>query len=511
MYLLDTRRFFLETEEKNTKVIYWKETAYWIILGLIIFLAIFIRWRANFNGKLMPGVNALYYPIQVRSLIENGHLAFSDLPFLFWLEALIARLLFLFNLGNLSDCIILASKGVDSILPTFSAIPVFLLANEWQNNDSKIKWFTLIPSAFSVFYFSALVMTSDFQKNAVGIVGVYFFAYFLYKSLQSNEWKYYALAGISFILVSLTHIGSLGLALSFLLIVTIALLLSGRIKKRIILIGSIIVILALIGILGFLYLFIDNVRIERLFGAIFQLKLFENNLISAIINKYPISISPPDIANIIVITAIAIFGLVLIIRKKDSLQKPKRLIVIGSIVTSLIMSSLIIGQEWFCRLLMMAYVPASLILAFLLTELNGRVIRRFVSSFAITLVFISIIIGFVAERPSSISEESYLELNQIRQVIDKPDNTLIVARHGLEWWVAWILRTRVAQDKSISPDTWAHYDTILFIEQLAGSFGFGPSGPFGDPFPEVKIPPDAKIIYEGQYFRLAKVLTPPPL
>jgi len=88
---------------------------------------------------------------------------------------------------------------------------------------------------------------------------------------------------------------------------------------------------------------------------------------------------------------------------------------------------------------------------------------------------------------------------------------LIVARHGLEWWVAWVLKTHVAQDKSISPDTWAHYDTILFLEQFAGSFGFGPSGPFGDPFPEVKIPPDAEIIYEGQYFRLAKVLTPPPL
>lgn len=79
--------------------------------------------------------------------------------------------------------------------------------------------------------------------------------------------------------------------------------------------------------------------------------------------------------------------------------------------------------------------------------------------------------GFTVKRQPSISEESYLELNQIKKIIDKPDSTLIVARHGLEWWVAWVLRTKVAQDKAINPDTWLHYDTILFLEQLASSFG----------------------------------------
>lgn len=140
------------------KVTYWKGTVYWIMLGLVIFLAIFIRWRINFNSKLPPGVNALYYPVQVRSILENGRLAFPDLPFLFYLEALIARLLFLFNPGNLPDCIILASRGVDSIFPPLSAIAVLLLIREWQSNGSKMdKWFALVPSAFSVPYFPALV------------------------------------------------------------------------------------------------------------------------------------------------------------------------------------------------------------------------------------------------------------------------------------------------------------------------------------------------------------------
>ena len=487
-----------------------KNSINWIILGLIILIAIFIRWQTNFDSKLMPGVNALYYPIQVRSLIEKGYLAYPDFPLLFWIEAVIARLLFLFKLGSLSDCIILASKTFDSIAPTFSAIPVFLLVREWQNKGSNIEWFALISSAFSVLYFSALVMTSDFQKNAFGTVWIYFFLYFLYRSLKINEWKNYVFTGISFILVALTHIGSFGLALLFLLIIAVALLFSKRVKRRAILISSVIILTVLIATLSVLYFFVDSVRIERLFSSIFQFKLFENSLISLLINKHPIPIAPHDLANMIIINIIGIIGLVFIIHRKDLLHTPEWLIVLGAIISSLIMSSVIIGQEWFNRLLMMAYIPASLVLSFLIIEMNNTTGKRIISGFAIMLLLISIAMGIFAKRPPSISEEAYLELNQINQVIDKPSNTLIVARHGLEWWVAWILRTHVAQDKAINPETWEHYDEVLFLEQIAGSSGFGPSGSIGKPFREVKIPPDAEIIYEGEYFRLAKVYYPPP-
>lgn len=499
----------MKDKEKLTKNIQWKKTLNWIILGLIILLAILLRWRINFGNKLMSGVNALYYPVQVRSLLENGHLAYSDLPFLFWFEALIARILLLFNIGDLSGCIILASKLTDSIIPPFSAIPVFLLAREWQNKDSNKKWLALIPSAFSVLYFSPLVMVSDFQKNAVGILWVYSFVYFLYKSLQHNKLKYHIFTAIFFILVALTHIGSLGLALLLLLIVIIAVLFAKKVIKGIILFSFILAFL-IIGTLTSLYFFFDSVRIERLFSSIFQFKLFENNLFYAIINKYPIPIAPPDIVNMIMINLITIFGLLTFIRKKISLQKPKYLIILVGIIASLIMSSLIIGQEWFGRLLMMAYVPASLVLAFLIIETSNSINKFIITGFAILLILASVTMGISAKRPPSITEEAYLELNQIKQIIDNPSKTLIVARHGLEFWVAWILRTHVAQDRALSPETWDHYDNVLFLEQFAGSAGFGPSGPFGKPFREVIIPPDAEIIYEGEYFRLARVLVPPP-
>lgn len=486
-----------------------KDICYWIIFGLIIFLAVFIRCRINFGSKLFPGVNALYYPIQVRSLIENGHLAYDDLPVVFWLEALVAQILSLFNRESFSDCIILASKLVDSVFPVLSAIPVLLLIREWQNKDSKKKLDSLIPIAFSVIYWSPLAMTSDLQKNAISIVWVYFFIYFLYKCLQNSKWKYFLLASGFLILIGLTHIGSFGLALLFLFIIAIATLSSGKIGRKNILISFIFLLLVLIGILGFIYLFIDSVRVKRLFSAIFEFKLFENNLVSLIINKYPIPIALHDIINMIVINMIAIYSLVFLVQKKDSLLKSKRLIFVGLIVISFALSSPIIGQEWFNRLLQMAYVPASLILSFLVIESNDIVIKRFISGFVTVLILISIIMGFTVKRQPSISEESYLELNQIKKIIDKPDSTLIVARHGLEWWVAWVLRTKVAQDKAINPDTWLHYDTILFLEQLAGSFGYGPSGPFGPPFREVKIPPDAEIVYTGKHFRLARVLSPP--
>jgi len=50
----------------------------WIILLLIILIVIAIRLAINFKSELMPGVNGIYYPLQVRSILENGKLAFPD-------------------------------------------------------------------------------------------------------------------------------------------------------------------------------------------------------------------------------------------------------------------------------------------------------------------------------------------------------------------------------------------------------------------------------------------------
>jgi len=63
----------------------------WLLLSFIVGLAVFIRARVNFATPLMPGVNGTYYPVQVRSLLRDGRLGYPDFPFIFYLEAAVAK------------------------------------------------------------------------------------------------------------------------------------------------------------------------------------------------------------------------------------------------------------------------------------------------------------------------------------------------------------------------------------------------------------------------------------
>jgi 4-amino-4-deoxy-L-arabinose transferase-like glycosyltransferase len=70
----------------------------WIVLSLIMLTAMAIRFRFdNACNYLLIGSDGPYYPLQVRSILEKGRLAFPDMPLVFWLQALVAKLFALFN------------------------------------------------------------------------------------------------------------------------------------------------------------------------------------------------------------------------------------------------------------------------------------------------------------------------------------------------------------------------------------------------------------------------------
>jgi hypothetical protein len=146
------------------------------------------------------------------------------------------------------------------------------------------------------------------------------------------------------------------------------------------------------------------------------------------------------------------------------------------------------------------------------------------------------------------------ELRSLSTEISSPAKTLIVARHGLEWWTAWYLHTHIAHLSALSEADWKNFDNVYFLRQKGGMqmpFGggpgpgrqqpdrqFHPDGPSPDfaqggfrppddfgrrSFPhqgsggpggpggamgEPMIPRDADITHEGEFFTLALVPTP---
>jgi hypothetical protein len=71
------------------------------------------------------------------------------------------------------------------------------------------------------------------------------------------------------------------------------------------------------------------------------------------------------------------------------------------------------------------------------------------------------------------------------------------------------LLTHVSQEFGVKPEAWNRYGKVLFLQQTTAHAPFGPQGAGGPRFREVRLPPEAEILFEGDYFRPAVAPRPP--
>jgi hypothetical protein len=293
-----------------------------MLLGLVVGLAVAIRWRINFSQKLMPGNNGAYYLVQVRSLLEDGRLHISAPPFIFYMEALAAWVLLMLRAGSSAQCIVWACKGVDSVLPALAAVPVFLLARAWSCSRIGSLWPAFTVSLFSVLYFPALLMTGDFHKNAAGMVWLLFFIYLLCLSLKHQAWKHYLLAGLFLVLTGLTHQGPFGVALLLLLVVVAISLLSGQMLRQIAKLAAIAITL-LLPAAAALYFSLGSLNTRELISVIpWPTGFFERPMLLAILTGGGVVFGGlANLLNLVIVTVIAILGIILLRRRWSMLPQ----------------------------------------------------------------------------------------------------------------------------------------------------------------------------------------------
>jgi hypothetical protein len=131
--------------------------------ALVVIVAIAYKFSLTATS-LLPGLDGAYYWVQVRSILENASLAFSDLPFVMWVQAAIA-----YFLNDIPSAVRIS----DALLPALSAIPVYLMARRYS--------MTILPTlsiAFVLFHPVQLYFfTGDFIKNEAAIPAVFFLSW----------------------------------------------------------------------------------------------------------------------------------------------------------------------------------------------------------------------------------------------------------------------------------------------------------------------------------------------
>lgn len=453
-----------------------KRLVFYLAIGCLAFS---IRLYLNFSHELIPGVNGGYYPLQVRTLLLNSSLGFSDMPFLFYLNAFIIKIISFFGFTITDSLIITIVKIVDSISIPLLLFPLYKIIRLLFSNAPILFEVSII--SYAVLSFSPIVLTSDLQKNALAISFLFGTLAYLIAYFNNNRIINLVLSIILLIIISLTHFGTLVFALGFLFFA-----IGFKYSKR----ALFPLLIVIFGVLFLEFLF-DRDRIERLINIgnfIFEKPALTNGMLA-----------PPDYLIILISIVLAITGFIFLKKNWANLLPYSKGFLFAASLSLLAMSFPFIDIEYFNRISLFLFIPQIIVSLIIAPMLSYNWINK-LSILLYLIIFLSLISVTGNPKPVALSDSAYKDLKNINIDIINNKETIIIARHGLEWWCAWVFRTKVGQDKSIDNEFLKKYKKVIIFNQVGG---------FGNelrqtPFHEPSVFEQSSIIHSSEYFIVYK-------
>ncbi len=126
-------------------------------------------------------------------------------------------------------------------------------------------------------------------------------------------------------------------------------------------------------------------------------------------------------------------GMYVLLDKDVTLLKLDRRTIITLLIASLILSFPMIGKEYLLRFSLIIFIPQSILLLIRFGYLKGPS-RMFMKIFISVIVLLSIFITSRVKRAPILSENEVEDLHLLKKRIADPESTLVISRHGLEWW-----------------------------------------------------------------------------
>jgi hypothetical protein len=476
-----------------------KQFKQWIPVFIFIAIAIAFRFyrTSNENHYLLAGSDGPYFPLQVRSLFEHCKLAFPDMPLLFVLCTLVAKLFYFLHLGTVNECVLLAVRFIDTSLPPFTAIPVFLIAKELCKEDLKIKFSNYFLVAFSILSFTPLYIFSfQLQKNSLATILIFTYLFFLLKIITSEKKSDLIKAIVVLILCAFTHFGSFG----FLVFITITTFLVWLLtQKNIFKNHTFKILLSLVAVLivSFsLIAFFDFTRFLRLINVPF--KLFEAPVLLFALAGQNFVLNGSNLIILIAMNLLSIIGIIVLVRRRKLIDKNKYIIGLSMAICTIFLSNPMLGLEWASRLFMLAYIPATILYLILYNITDNKWFKiptLFVFSF---LLFISFGTSLFDKSPMTMDENSFRELQQMNDKNIFLESDAIVARQSLRILSNWVFNAKGVDKYLLTKNEYNKYTSVYLLKQLKGR---NPNAKGSEP----SLGYSVLSVYKGEHFEVFRL------
>lgn len=456
-----------------------------------VLAAIAMRGWLHFSTPLVQGMNGGYYLVQARSLIEKFALAIPDLPLVFVIQALVGKLVHLLSPLSLEDSVVLAVKTVDSVLPALAVIPVMLLGRAWSRGGGLDLGITALAAVLIPAGAPALMMVGDFEKNSLGLALLCTLAWALYRWAENPSRKRMGVAAGLLGVIGITHIGVFGTTLIFTASSLLALAAThgreGTLKVlKMALIATPVIALAA----ALVFWKFDPSRVQKLLHAFSEPADYLGSSGGPGGGRGGPMMGPPGMGGsgwmqyvpLLAFCLASVPALAVAWWKRRVLGPANVAIITGAAITVVTLTGPWVQGDKMMRFQLNAVPLAVICLLFTLLQIPHRWARGIPGGLILIAALLPSMMKLRDGARPIISVEAQKELQSLAACVEDPAHTLIVARHGLEWWTAWTLHTHIAQAQALTPEDWEKYKYVWFIEEKRGmNMPFGPSGSGGPP------------------------------
>ena len=190
----------------------FRDQAWCIALVAVVAFAFFVRGSMLFRGAVPAGMDAGYYAVQARELLERGALRWSDVPLTFLCDAVLAKCTMLMFGWDIDTATLWASRVVDIVAEPLAAIPLFMAA--WifgRGTRSAIPSVVAVGLALTISP-PLLRMVGDFEKQSMAYVfmaSTWICTWTAMRAIDRRRSLHWWLAAIvMLVLTALTHAGT---------------------------------------------------------------------------------------------------------------------------------------------------------------------------------------------------------------------------------------------------------------------------------------------------------------
>ncbi len=491
--------------QKKTTILLWG-----IVLAAILIRTFFL-WigRPEFVGWFN---HTYYYFVETRGILDNGTLPYPDMPLLFYLYAVTAKIL---SWGGMevNRAIVSSTRFWMCILPSLIPVPVYLTFKNIYRNPS-LNWRVWALTGISAFLPLTLLHLPEFsQKNIFGILLMALLMYQSRELLEHYNIKKLGGAIIIFLLIVLTHFGTTGAAVLFMISLVSAVLVQKKdlkLKFSVIFIG---VLLPLITI-GLVYV-LDVQRFNRIF---YYLKgSFHASFIGTLF--LPEAEMTEKLMVITgVLASIFLIGFFYSIFRRNSskISFADKIFWLGNILFSFLLILPVYDQLLMARFVLFLSLPMLIVISYIFEYGSWR--NRIKNGLTLVLVLGTLLMGFgeymSRQMHNQNKEQVFEQFTTMKNSTAFTENDLILTVNGAEHLSNWFLGTKSGVITAFNRNDFKKYDNIYLCNPIEGQLNFtNIEGKRADNerdrylfmMRNIPRPENAVTIFESEFIQLLKI------